>query len=129
MALALMDYAGNGSLTATLGDLGTTGLSATDHADLTGRASGKVMFVFDNADAAESLAVALEGSADGVGFGTFAYAVDPSTGSDVTSFTAAADGTSVLMVEPWRVPRFVRVTTTDTNNTSATTVSIYAECH
>lgn len=127
MALAAWAYGGNGARTAALGSLGTTGLSASDHVDTVGY-NGRIVFAFTNADAVNDLAVSLEGSVDGAAWGTLAYAVKPSDGTDVTAFTATKGVTTILAVEPWRVPRYVRVATSDTDNTSATSVSIYAEC-
>lgn len=127
MALAEWVYGGMGGRTASLGSLGTTGLDESDYVDTAGYA-GRIVFAFTNADASNDLVVSLEGSVDGAKWGTVAYAVKPSDGTDVTAFTATKNITTLLPVEPWRAPRFLRVATADTDNTTATAVVVFAEC-
>lgn len=128
MALAAWDYEGAGGRLASLGSLGTTGLDESDYVDTVGM-SDRLVFAFTNADGINDLSVSIEGSVDESSWATVAYAVKPSDGTDVTAFTATKGTTTVLAVEPWRAPRFLRVATSDTDNTSATTVVVYGECH
>lgn len=122
MALTALQNAGNGAFEAVLGTVSST--AATDHTDV--REKHERIYIAAENGASNSCVFTVQGSHDATAWVTLVLEINPSTFAEVTEVTVTAGADDLVFLNPYAVPRFLRVNVT-TANANGTTFTLCAE--